>query len=312
MSRASNDVFIVSQYQPTGQQSSQSHPVQIQSSHHPPTSSSPSTILKFIAKIYPSFSSLQIEINVKANHFGNKLSSRNHQFSSRTSNITLEDVHYKNFYFINSIFNCYLNNWRLRLSELVLELPRTCLLFVYRIKIQLGGRVVNKRLPTVPKFDGSKPFLWKNFIKTWKIFERCVGEEAAEVIFFNEALSGAALDYVVGLDRRAANARQIYIKSIQRSLGIGCVFMAFFGDQLITSVTHRLPNHCSILQADLFTIHLAIHWIIDNHLDYSAITIICNNIGALQHIGKKNNKKKSEIAESIICDETTKTKFLII
>ena len=56
----------------------------------------------------------------------------------------------------------------------------------------LKAKVVNKRLPTVPKFDGSKPFLWKNFIKTWKIFERCVGEEAAEVIFFNEALSGAA------------------------------------------------------------------------------------------------------------------------
>ena len=30
------------------------------------------------------------------------------------------------------------------------------------------------------------------------------------------------------------------------------------------------------------------------------MTIICNNIGALQHIVKKNNKKKSEIAESII------------
>ncbi|KAH9526781.1 hypothetical protein DERF_000843 [Dermatophagoides farinae] len=100
MSRASNDVFIVSQYQPTSQQSSQSHPVQIQSSHLPPTSASPSTILKLIAMIYPSFSSLQIEINAKANHFGNKLSFRNHQFSFRTSNITLEDVHYKNFYFI--------------------------------------------------------------------------------------------------------------------------------------------------------------------------------------------------------------------
>ncbi|KAH7641098.1 hypothetical protein HUG17_8567 [Dermatophagoides farinae] len=94
--------------------------------------------------------------------------------------------------------------------------------------------------------------------------------------------------------------RQIFIKSIKRTLGIGCVFMAFFGDQLITTVTHRLPNHCSILQADLFTIHLAIRWIIDNHLDYSATTIICNNIGALQHVVKKNNKKKSELAESII------------
>ncbi|KAH9506255.1 hypothetical protein DERF_010997 [Dermatophagoides farinae] len=52
--------------------------------------------------------------------------------------------------------------------------------------------------------------------------------------------------------------------------------------------------------ADLFTIHLAIRWIIDNHLDYSATTIICNNIGALQHVVKKNNKKKSELAESII------------
>ncbi|KAH9521375.1 hypothetical protein DERF_005039 [Dermatophagoides farinae] len=93
---------------------------------------------------------------------------------------------------------------------------------------------------------------------------------------------------------------QIFIKSIKRTLGIGCVFMAFFGDQLITTVTHRLPNHCSILQADLFTIHLAIRWIIDNHLDYSATTIICNNIGALQHVVKKNNKKKSELAESII------------
>ena len=76
--------------------------------------------------------------------------------------------------------------------------------FVYQLFLK--AKVVHKRLPTVPKFDGSKPFLWKNFIKTWKIFERCVGEEAAEVIFFNEALSGAALDYVVGLDRRAANA----------------------------------------------------------------------------------------------------------
>ncbi|KAH7645671.1 hypothetical protein HUG17_1209 [Dermatophagoides farinae] len=74
--------------------------------------------------------------------------------------------------------------------------------FVYQLFLK--AKVVHKRLPTVPKFDGSKPFLWKNFIKTWEIFERCVGEEAAEVIFFNEALSGAALDYVIGLDRRAA------------------------------------------------------------------------------------------------------------
>ncbi|KAH9506248.1 hypothetical protein DERF_010990 [Dermatophagoides farinae] len=69
--------------------------------------------------------------------------------------------------------------------------------------------------------------------------------------------------------------RQIFIKSIKRTLGIGCVFMAFFGDQLITTVTHRLPNHCSILQADLFTFisqfvgSLTTTWIIQPPLSYA-------------------------------------------
>ena len=64
--------------------------------------------------------------------------------------------------------------------------------------------MVNKRLSSVSKFDGSRPVLWRNFIKAWRIYEKCVGEEAAEIIFFNEALSGTALDYVIGLERKAA------------------------------------------------------------------------------------------------------------
>ncbi|KAH7638737.1 hypothetical protein HUG17_2770 [Dermatophagoides farinae] len=104
-------------------------------------------------------------------------------------------------------------------------------------------------------------------------------------------------------------SRQSFTKSIRRSNGIGSAFLVIFDGQLIYSATHRFPTFCSILQADLYIIYMAINWIIENNYHSTAITIISNNIGAIMHIIKKNNKKKSEIAKSII--ESTNENIII-
>ncbi|KAH9528787.1 hypothetical protein DERF_002701 [Dermatophagoides farinae] len=128
-------------------------------------------------------------------------------------------------------------------------------------------------------------------------------------VFLPTITYGCHLPNVIIREPSVTTSRQVFTKSIRRSNGIGSAFLVIFDGQLIFSATHRFPTFCSILQADLYIIYMAINWIIENNYHSSAITIISNNIGAIMHIIKKNNKKKSEIAKSII--ESTSENIII-
>ena len=93
---------------------------------------------------------------------------------------------------------------------------------------------------------------------------------------------------------------QVYTKIIRTRFGIGCGFQLFNGTYFIGTVTHRLPTFCSNLQADLFIILKAVNFCKEKYSSTAPITILNNNIGAINHMKKKDHNKLLNLAKQII------------
>lgn len=80
-------------------------------------------------------------------------------------------------------------------------------------------------------------------------------------------------------------------------MGIGTAFILFNQNNQIMIRSYRLPTYCTLQQADLFVILKAIEWSNENNL--RNIAILSNNIGTVQHIDRKDSRKRQRLANCI-------------
>ena len=98
----------------------------------------------------------------------------------------------------------------------------------------------------------------------------------------------------------------VFTKTTKTRRGIGCSIAFCRGQSIIDTMVYRLPNYCSLLQADHLAILQATRWVNTNWPYRNLTYVVNNNLGALVHLMKKDANKIENLAKKILSSCTNK------